>query len=151
MNKKGVTISTMAVAIALMIFLAGFSIIFGTSSIQYSNVDKLESVIDTVTDNVNLYYLENKQYPILSGTKPVDLNSLPNDLKKQMVDLNDYATELYVLDIEKLKIPNLEIGTSKDITNNDVFLVNEISGTVYYYKGINFRGHKVYTNIRNAR
>lgn len=166
MNKKGVTISTMAIAITIIMFLAGFSVMFGTGSIEASNIDKLNSVLDIVEDNTNLYYLENKTYPVLlkeDGSKEkVSVKTLDENFKKQIATVDKAAIELTVLDMKKLKIPNLEIGsagylyntnlTQKEIIDSkDVFLLNENTGTIYYYKGIKFKGDRVYTNIENTK
>lgn len=98
---------------------------------------KLNSVykdIETLEDKINIYYLDN-------GNLPVKENSLidfymfsqnPNDNKNY-----------YQIDLNKLE--NVKLSYGNELTEKDVYIINEQSHTIYYYKGIECQGKTIYT------
>lgn len=147
MNKKGITISVLMIAVTLMGILAGVAIIYGTSSINSANRNKFESTIEIVEENVDLYYEREKEYPVINQNGQsfmVGTNSLPKDFKDELSKNGDIVEFLEGIDITKLKIPSIEIG--KLAKDTDVFLLNRETGNVYYMKGIKVKGRRIYSS-----
>lgn len=160
--KKGVTMSVMLIAVALMSVLAGTAIIYGTSSINLANKGKFESIVDIVKENTELYYEREGTYPIcMEGQREIQVttSSLDKDLKNELVENGDTNEFLNVLDLKKLKIPSIELGNiQSNLDNNisiddqirkkDVFLINQETGNIYYMAGLKFKGKRIHSNTK---
>ena len=138
--KKGVSLTTVVIAITVMMILIASVSVIGSSAINSANFEEYKSEIERVANEVNLYITENDTLP--TTNEVISINSLESEFLNSLNENNDISNKLYVVDISKLNDYNLEKGKGT-VSDKDVFVVAEDSNNVYYLKGFRYRG-KVY-------
>lgn len=140
--KKGLSLSTVVIAISIMLILVSSVSVIGSSAITSANFEEYKSNIDRVSDEVNIYVTDNRTLPVTNEV--IAINSLGQDFLNQVKENGDLANKFYLVDISKLNDYNIKKGRG-NVENKDVFLVTENTNNVYYLKGFKYRG-KVYFN-----
>ena len=140
--KKGLSVSTVVIAISIMLILVSSVSVIGSSAITSANFEEYKSNIDRVSDEVNIYVTDNGTLPVTNEV--IAINSLGQDFLNQVKENGDLANKFYLVDISKLNDYNIKKGRG-NVENKDVFLVTENTNNVYYLKGFKYRG-KVYFN-----
>ncbi|CDC77480.1 MAG: hypothetical protein ACLTON_02625 [Christensenellales bacterium] len=140
--KKGLSLSTVVIAISIMLILVSSVSVIGSSAITSANFEEYKSNIDRVSDEVNIYVTDNGTLPVTNEV--IAINSLGQDFLNQVKENGDLANKFYLVDISKLNDYNIKKGRG-NVENKDVFLVTENTNNVYYLKGFKYRG-KVYFN-----
>ena len=140
--KKGLSLSTVIIAISIMLILVSSVSVIGSSAITSANFEEYKSNIERVSDDVNIYVTDNGTLPVTNEV--IAINSLGQDFLNQVKENGDLANKFYVVDISKLNDYNIKKGRGT-VDNKDVFLVTENTNNVYYLKGFKYRG-KVYFN-----
>lgn len=140
--KKGLSLSTVVIAISIMLILVSSVSVIGSSAITSANFEEYKSNIDRVSDEVNIYVTDNGTLP--ATNEVIAINSLGQDFLNQVKGNGDLANKFYLVDISKLNDYNIKKGRG-NVENKDVFLVTENTNNVYYLKGFKYRG-KVYFN-----
>ena len=140
--KKGLSLSTVVVAISIMLILVSSVSVIGSSAISSANFEEYKSNIDRVADEINIYVTDNGNLPVTNEV--IAINSLGQDFLNQVKENGDLANKFYLVDISKLNDYNIKKGRG-NVENKDVFLVTENTNNVYYLKGFKYRG-KVYFN-----
>ncbi len=140
--KKGLSLSTVVIAISIMLILVSSVSVIGSSAITSANFEEYKSNIDRVSDEVNIYVTDNGTLPVTNEV--IAINSLSQDFLNQVKENGDLANKFYLVDISKLNDYNIKKGRG-NVENKDVFLVTENTNNVYYLKGFKYRG-KVYFN-----
>lgn len=140
--KKGLSLSTVVIAISIMLMLVSSVSVIGSSAITSANFEEYKSTIDRIADEVNIYITDNGNLPVTNEV--VAINSLGQDFLNQVKENGDLANKFYIVDISKLNDYSIKKGKG-NVENKDVFLVTENTNNVYYLKGFKYRG-KVYFN-----
>ena len=140
--KKGLSLSTVVIAISIMLILVSSVSVIGSSAITSANFEEYKSNIDRVSDEVNIYVTDNGTLPVTNEV--IAIYSLGQDFLNQVKENGDLANKFYLVDISKLNDYNIKKGRG-NVENKDVFLVTENTNNVYYLKGFKYRG-KVYFN-----
>ena len=140
--KKGLSLSTVVIAISIMLILVSSVSVIGSSAITSANFEEYKSNNDRVSDEVNIYVTDNGTLPVTNEV--IAINSLGQDFLNQVKENGDLANKFYLVDISKLNDYNIKKGRG-NVENKDVFLVTENTNNVYYLKGFKYRG-KVYFN-----
>lgn len=140
--KKGLSLSTVVIAISIMLILVSSVSVIGSSAITSANFEEYKSNIDRVSDEVNIYVTDNGTLPVTNEV--IAINSLGKDFLNQVKENGDLANKFYIVDISKLNDYSIKKGKG-NVENKDVFLVTENTNNVYYLKGFKYRG-KVYFN-----
>lgn len=140
--KKGLSLSTVVIAISIMLILVSSVSVIGSSAITSANFEEYKSNIDRVSDEVNIYVTDNGTLPVTNEV--IAINSLGQDFLNQVKENGDLANKFYLVDISKLNDYNIKKGRG-NVENKDVFLVTENTNNIYYLKGFKYRG-KVYFN-----
>lgn len=140
--KKGLSLSTVVIAISIMLILVSSVSVIGSSAITSANFEEYKSNIDRVSDEVNIYVTDNGTLPVTNEV--IAINSLGQDFLNQVKENGDLENKFYLVDISKLNDYNIKKGRG-NVENKDVFLVTENTNNVYYLKGFKYRG-KVYFN-----
>lgn len=143
--KKGITMSILAITVVIMLILVSAATIVGTQSIRTANYEEFLSKIKRVSDDINSYIIENNIQPMTGDI--VAKTGLPNSLLAEITNKEDDYNNLYIIDMNKLKTVNVNIGYGS-ISNMDIFLVSENTNNVYYYKGFKYKG-SIYHGIQN--
>ncbi len=138
--RKGLSLSTLVIAITVMLILVSSVSVIGSSAINSANFEEYKSQIERVSDEVNIYSNENGSLPVTNQS--IAINSLGNDFLEQVKENGDLTNKFYVIDISKLDDYNIKKGKGT-VENKDVFLVCDNTNNVYYLKGFKYRG-KIY-------
>lgn len=145
-NESGITLIALTVTIVvMMILIIGISAVM-TTNIEIENYNKVKEDIVALTEAVKLYYLQNSKLPIVETPTISRLNIPTKDINPN--DNNRY----YYIDTSLLTDVQLNCGegnTNKTYTSsdNDLYVLNEKSLTVYYLKGAVLDGKKHYTVV----
>ena len=140
--KKGLSLSTVVIAISIMLILVSSVSVIGSSAITSANFEEYKSNIDRVSDEVNIYVTDNGTLPVTNEV--IAINSLGQDFLNQVKENGDLANKFYLVDISKLNDYNIKKGRG-NVENKDVFLVTENTNNVYYLKGFKYRGKYIST------
>lgn len=140
--KKGLTISILAITIAVMFILVTTATVIGSASINSVMYEEYISKLKRVSSDVNIYYNKNAELPITGEV--VTKDALNNEINQEILDNNDSLEEFYVIDMSKLKTYSVNIGYgTKD--SSDIFVVTNNSHNVYYLKGFKYKGITYYS------
>ena len=151
-NQKGITLISLVIVLSVIVILS-FTITVNMGGItEQSQKSKLDSDLTQIGEKISQYYSRNKQLPIINKyTETSNFEASKN--------VND-GTDYYVLDLDELGDLSLNYGKDYDTIKNtnvetsvtqvsDVYVINEISQTVYYAKGINYEG-KTYFRLMES-
>ena len=139
--KRGITVSILAITIALMFIIITTATVVGTRAIQTATYEEFLSKIQRVSNDVNEYIIKNKQIP--TTNEIVAKEGLPAGLVAKINENNDTTNNLFVIDMTKLRTESVNIGVGT-IQDMDVFIVAENTNNVYYLKGIKYKGVEYY-------
>ena len=139
-SEKGVTLISLVVTIVVMMIL----VISITSSLstttELKRFNEVKEDIVTLTEEVKVYYLNNGTLPIDTSTK-IALN-ISSDMKNVNDGGNYYPIKTDLLDVE---LNNGEGNKQNNYTTTDLYVVDDVSLTVYYVNGITINGITYYT------
>ncbi len=140
--KKGVSLSIVVAAVAIMMILISSVSVVGSNAISSANFEEYKSEITRVSDEINIFITENNMLPVTNET--ISINSLGQDFLEQVKENGDLSNKFYVVDVSKLNDYNITKGKGT-VSNKDVFLVAENTNNVYYLKGFKYRGDIYFT------
>lgn len=140
-RKKGVTTTVIVLAVVIMFIILTTATVVGSRNIDTVSYEEYMSQIKRVSNSVNEYVTKNDELPTLGQI--VAKANLTEDLTNEITENGDTNNDLYVVDMSKLDVNNVNKGTG-NIDNRDIFLVAENSNNIYYYKGYKFRGTMYY-------
>lgn len=139
--KKGITISTLSVAIVIMLILVSVSSVAGIRAIRTAAYEEFTSKMVRLADDVNLYVKKNGELPVKNEI--VSRAGMNEELTALLKNNGDENNMLYVLDLAKLTSVSINMGNGTT-ENLDVFLVADNTYNVYYLKGYEYKGIKYY-------
>lgn len=138
--KKGITITTLSVAVAVMLIISTTVSVVGVRIINTANYEDYKSKVKRMADVVLEYINTNKTLPTTGEV--ISTDSLSNDFRNELTNNGDLDTNLYVIDVNLLDIvTNIGKGTIQD---EDVFVVSPKTNNVYYLRGRLYRGTTYY-------
>lgn len=143
--KKGIAMASVVVIISVMILLISVITVTGLNTANTSKKISFASEIKMLQDSIDSYRTKKDgEYPI-NDFVTIDLTNASDDTKKQFEDNNEDILNNKVIlnkvDYTKLDILNLTRG--KDINSDDVYVVSNKTGIVYYAKGLKI-GNETY-------
>ncbi len=141
-SRRGVTTTVIILAVVIMFIILTTASVIGSRNIQTVSYEEYVSQLNRVSNAVNEYILKNDTIPTASN-EIVAKASLTEDLKNELTANGDLNNNLYVVDMSKISVNNVNKGKGTT-SNRDVFLVAENTNNVYYYKGYRFRGTMYY-------
>jgi len=153
MNKKGVTLLTMAIAIIILAIIAG-TVIFNTVDlVGKTEMSKFSEELKLIEDKIEEYYVLNGVYPLLtettySATQVTMLNTSGNRqiLTEEIEKNHDEASTFYLIDYAKIQVELLERGVES--TSDDIYLFAKETNTAYYLKGVEIE-NEIYFSLIN--
>lgn len=121
------------VILGLIVIIIFIGLIFSIQmGIDLSRINSMNEDIDILDDKIAIYYLNHGNIPVKNKVK-FENSSNPND--------NDVY---YEIDFEKLD--NIYLNYGRKIKNeNDYYIINELSHTIYYFNGIEYKNKKYFT------
>lgn len=139
--KKGVTLSIVLVAIVIMLILISSATVVGTTAIATANFEEFKGMVTRLSNNVNEYYLKNKELPVKNEV--IATNSLSQEFQAELEKKGDLNKKMFVVDMSKINDATITIGRSSS-SSEDIFLVAEESQNIYYLKGHEYKKVRYY-------
>jgi len=132
-NQRGITLVTLVITIVLLIIITATIAINSHTSLELSNLTKLENDIQALNDRVAVYYVANGTLPVTNDTY------MKTEISKSITNLspNDGDT-YYKIDLSKLS--NITLNYK-----NNTYIINETSHKIYMIEGIKYEGETYYT------
>ena len=124
---------TLAVFIIVLIMLVIIITMYAKRGNELNNLKNMYTDIENLEDNISMYYLDNGNLPVKEE----------NVEFKNAINPNDDSL-YYKIDLQLLGSINLTYGNEK-LGQDDIYIVNNNSHTVYYYKGVVFQGKTYFT------
>lgn len=133
-QRKGISLASVVIATVVIMLLTTTITISVKKILENSDKISFASEIDTLQTSINSYYLAEKEYPTLGENIVIDITKI--DEKNIFKDENivDGKVILNKIDYDKINYVSLKYGTSLD--EGDIYAISEITGKVYYVKGI---------------
>lgn len=125
----------------IVVFLIGIILIFGIiyslvqNGIELSVLNNVYKDIDIIEQRVAIYYLNNGNLP----TKDKNINF------NNSINPND-SDNFYEIDLEKLENLSINYG-KKEYGEEDIYIINDQSHTIYYLKGVKYEKDRIYTRM----
>lgn len=135
--KKGITISTLVVAITIILILSSVATVVGIRSIKTASFEEFSSKLVRVSNDINLYHTKNKELPLTNEV--LHASSCTEELKAELAKYGDNNSYLYVVDMNKLNTESVNIGYGT-IEDGDVFVIAKDTNNIYYFRGIKYKG-----------
>ncbi len=142
-SNKGITLVTLILAIVIMIIISSTLIYNSKTGISTRALNNMYNDIKMLKDRVEIYYA---QY----GTIPIIRNQYTKTSTIKDINVND-SDIYYVIDLEAIDNLTLTYGKayktykSQGDSQEDIYIINEKSHTIYYVKGIEVDGNIYYT------
>ncbi len=143
-SNSGITLLSLSLTVAIMLVLAFTISININDYMEKMERANLETDILKLQEKVENYYSKNNSLPTINEyTNTVLLKKNINDNEKyyvidlaklEKIDLN-YGEDYYKIENKETSIDNLF----------DIYIINEQSHTIYYPKGIQYKGKFYYT------
>lgn len=153
-KEKGVTLISLAVAIAILIILADVIIYNARDHLKLENLKAMQSDIDNLKDKISVYYAQNGKIP--ASIKYTNIKHIKEaNLISDTVDTGNFlvidlsAIENLTLnkgrDFEKIRaLETLTDEQAKEYT--DLYIINETSHNIFYVAGVTVDEKTFYTN-----
>lgn len=146
--KKGITLAVLIVTIIITMLLVS-AIVVSYDSIKTSTKKKeFAKEIYTVQKVVDEYKFRKEKYPV-TITVDFSIATIENEDKLQFMNepgYNSNEVSFKVIDLYEAGIENITRGTQKNSNTNDIYVVSENTGKVFYLKGEEI-GDKVYYTL----
>lgn len=137
-SQKGITLVILILTLAILSILATVSIIEFDSGVDIRNYNYMCADIELLEDKILVYYNNNGTLPI-KGEAIVNIKSMLEGQASSR-DNDNY----YQIDVSKINNITLNFGGG-DLSNKNIYIINEQSHEVYYLKGVVFEGTTYYT------
>lgn len=121
--------------VIIIVMLLGV-VIYIKDGVEQVSLNNMYKDVSLLKDDIDLYYLKNDKLPIKNELINFEYSSNPNDNE-----------EFYEINLEKLDNLSLSYGYNKN--QNDIYIVNVKSHTVYYYNGIKYKNEMYYTTKKD--
>ena len=139
--KKGITTATIILAVVIMFILVTSTAAIGSNAIRTVNYEEYISKIKRVSDSVNEYMTKNDELPTTGVV--ISKADLDDDFSAELTANNDEDSNLFIVDMVKIKVTGVNIGKGT-VEDRNNFLVSEDTGNVYYYKGYKYKEMRYY-------
>lgn len=127
----------------IIIILICITLIFGIiyklvqNGIELNKLNNIYKDIDILEERITIYYLNEGIIPIKDNKMEFSNSINPND-----------NNNFYEIDLEKLENLSINYG-QKEFGEEDIYIINEQSHTIYYLKGVKYNKEKNYTRKLN--
>lgn len=144
-SERGITITTLVITVILLTIITGILARNSKSTMQLSNLTKLQNDVEILNDRIATYYVEKGSLPILDETGFVYEKSALSAALGKEVSVNDGDT-YYTIDLSKIDNITLNYGNNYlQPSTTDRYVINEETHVVYYLKGVNHEGTTYHT------
>ena len=150
-REQGITLITLIITVVLLVIITSILAKNTYSSLQLSNLTKLQNDVESLNDRVAAYYVKNGNLPIhqvsLSNGSGKNDTMTKSEVRSIVDKVSPYDNDnYYVLDIEKLDNVTLNYGKEYKIkSSTDKYVIHEETHMIYYLKGIYYEGEEYHT------
>ena len=147
-KKYGFSMVALAATVTILLILTTAITIGGVNTSNNAKKIAFATELKTLQEAVDEYVNENNgSYPI-GNSVVVDITSLSTENKQQVNKETDGYNSgkvlLYDIDYEKINVKSLKYGDESNGAN-DIYVVSNTSGVVYYAKGLKIGNNTYYT------
>ena len=147
-KKYGFSMVALAATVTILLILTTAITIGGVNTSNNAKKIAFATELKTLQEAVDEYVNENNgSYPI-GNSVVVDITSLSTENKQQFNKETDGYNSgkvlLYDIDYEKINVKSLKYGDESNGAN-DIYVVSNTSGVVYYAKGLKIGNNTYYT------
>lgn len=142
-EENGITLITLVITVILMVIVTTILATNSYTSLQLSNLTKLQNDIEVLDSRIASYFIENGELPILTTTGH-KLSKLELASKIKGISAND-GDYYYTIDISQLDNITLNYGDGYRAVTNDRYIINEKSHIIYYLEGVYYDGDRYHT------
>ena len=148
-KERGITLVSLVIIIGIMTIIASTVVSISLDRFEINNLRKMYNDIELLQDKVSNYYLKYEVLPVKrNNNTPIQYNYSTLDFEKNSDDNEKY----YILDLKAMDGISLNYGASgfeQPNTSDDVYIINELSHTIYYVKGVELKGTTYHTLMKN--
>lgn len=136
MNKRGITLVAVMVAVVIMIIFATTVTIATFNILNDSKRNKFAAEIAFIQEAVNNYYDKNDEYPI-SESINVNLSNVSDEDRVQFNMEDNYDSNLITLyEVDLAKLGQIDLIYGNATNAQDIYAVSKKTGKVYYLEGV---------------
>lgn len=140
-NEKGIAMITLVVTVMLLIIITGVMVFNSHTSLQISNLTKLQNDIEALDNRIAAYYVQYGELPLYkkdNSNYVYTKSSVASAITP--LDNND-GDKYYIIDISAIDNITLNYGSEwRSNEASDKYIINEQSHTIYYVKGVIYQG-----------
>lgn len=141
--KKGMTLSTTVVAVAIMAILTAAALGIGINVHDSAKKTTFQSEINQIEMLVENYIKRNSGNNFQAYTWDLSNYMIEGTLQFAGETITEGKIEMHVVELDKIDVEDVKRGTLKDGAT-DRYLYSAKTGKVYYEKGIKFGGELYY-------
>lgn len=142
-SKQGITFITLLATIVIIIILASTVVISANDLIPKTQQKKFAKEIYMIQKKVEEYKFKNSVYPV----EDTSINyTIPEEYSNQFSDetITDSVVELKPIDLYEADVETISFG-NKQKGENDIYVLSEKTGKVYYLEGYKYKDQIYYT------
>ena len=153
-NHKGINMITLSVAVVIIILISSALAYNTRDGMKSRNLRNLYNDIELLNNKISNYYLEHGDIPKLCLYEADIFYDLIENSNPQ-INPNDSGANYYVIDLSALEGVSLNYGKDYgsvtkgnavgDSNINDIYIINEVSHTIYYPRGVEVNRKSYYT------
>ena len=158
-NKKGITMLTLIITIVVGLIIVSAGIVTVSNSISNATITAFANDLNTIQDQVNLYYMQNDSFPVYDGEDAyaqIDITDLASangnyaEFQEELElngDWNDNGSlgAFYKIDLSKLNVEKTVRGTKQNSDESDIYVVSYPSMNIYYVKGVEVKSETYFS------
>jgi len=145
--KKGISMVSLIIIVVIMIILAGIVIVNSSDSMETATINMFTLEVLNIQNAVDEYRFRYETYPV-GEEKILNMYEIPDNYEDQFRQeiITNGKIAFKLIDMSLLGINDTEFGNQKK--TNDVYVLSEETGKVYYLAGVEHKG-KVYYTLTN--
>ena len=135
----------LVLTVVVLAIIIGVIVTEGTDAYDATYTSMYAQEILNIQNSVDEYYYKYTKYPITGTTKTLKVSDVVSSAANQFQSetaLNNVYT-FYIIDLAVLGINDTKYGKNAD--ENDVYVVSQESGKVYYLNGLEYKEKVYYT------
>ena len=145
--KNGIAMATLVVIISVMIILVSVITVTGFNTSNTARKLAFASELEMIQESVNSYKTDNEGDLPISDFIVIDLTRASGDVLNQFQqngeEITNNKVSLCKIDFNKLNVKSLTRGVGK--TEDDIYVISNKTGIVYYAKGLKIGTKTYYT------
>ena len=139
-NNKGISLITLIVTIIVLAILVSLSIRNLDTGTDIKNYNYMCADIELLETKVMTYYNDKETLPVKGDPIPNVKSTLGGQASSRDNDI------YYQIDVSQLYNITLNYGGG-NISNRNIYIINEQSHEIYYYKGTEYQGTTYYKHM----